>query len=45
MIAYSVVVLILWTSSIFVPLWFANFTKEDNYERSPDTSDAHFLRR
>lgn len=45
MIAYSIVILILWTFSIFIPLWFAGTPSEDNYERSENTSDAHFLRR
>ena len=41
MIVYSIVVLLSWVGSIFVPFFFTGFESNEGYEHQ---KDSHFLR-
>ncbi len=41
MIAYSIVILLSWIGSIFIPFFFVGFEDTENYYRH---RDVHFLR-
>ena len=42
MIAYSIIILVSWVGSIFIPFFFVGF--EDKNSRHKHQKDAHFLR-
>ena len=42
MIAYSIVILVAWTGSLFIPFWLCGF--EDPHQEYKHQKDTHFLR-